>query len=175
MLLRRHGSCSSFSHGTNAAQLRGETLAADRALCEIATALMDVIRKQRFGSVLVVSRATRHVWRPAMAVASVAPRPGTHRPVQGDLPLPARGCSPLCASLTGGEEHVKRTVHEKSTRRSLVVGCGRFLFTGSCWARATKQRIFFREENARELRRIAFRSVVVRSLELNGVPAAWSG
>jgi hypothetical protein len=127
---------------------------ANRARHATATVLPDVTRKQRFGSVPTVSRARRRLSGPATAVASVAPRSGTHTANNRVLRLPECGQSRLRALLNAGGTHVKRTVCEKSTHWNPAIGSGHFLFTGCCGARATIQRRNIREEYAHELRRI---------------------
>jgi hypothetical protein len=138
----------------------------------VATSPMDVTRKQRFGPIPAVSPATRGGFRPAAALASVAPRSGTHSPNIGGSGLPACGQTPWSGAAGSGESHVKRTVYEESTHSKPAIRAGYFLFTGCCGARATKQRKIFRREHPRELKRIGSWSVVVGSAELNGVLAA---
>ena len=145
-----------------------------RAVVPVATSPMDVTRKQRFGSIPVVSCAKRCIFWPAAALASAAPRSGTHSPNFWRFGLPACGQTPLSSAAGSGASHVKRTVYEKSTHSKPAIRAGYFLFTGCCGARATMQRKIFRGEQARELKRIGFWSVVVGSVnrEVNGVLAA---
>jgi hypothetical protein len=135
-----HGSCSSFCVTQTQNNFGQSDTSALYSRFLIATASMDVTRKQRFGLIPAVSSARRGLPESAGARATVAPRSGTHCPSGEGFELPEGGQGPLSGAMGPRLQHVNRTAYEKCTRWNPRIRGGYFLFTGCCGARATKQR-----------------------------------
>ena len=160
MLLRRHGSCSSFCVARSKNNLgRGGEHASSVRLA-VATRRWDVTGKQRFGSNPAVSSARRRAAASAHRAASNEGRARTHGANGWEIELPAGRCNRLGSRADAGESHVKRTVYEKNTRGNPGGEAGVSFLPGACGARATNPQIFS-AERSRELKRIGFWSVVV--------------
>lgn len=119
--------------GTNREQLRSTKRDPAGARLATATLLMDVTRKQRFGSGLNgITRDTPQGCAGVQA-ASFASRSGTHATCDTGIGARATGRSPLMTVLDSGEWRVKRTGCAKSTHGHPRIECEYFLFTGVLW------------------------------------------
>jgi hypothetical protein len=122
----------------------------------IATSLVDVTRKQRFGSNLAVSPVKRPAGKHKGALASWALRSGTHSPNERRFELPACGHTSFGVTPGSGEPHVKRTVCEKSTRWNPVSDPG-ISFLPSAVGRGQRNNVKkITVERAPKLKRISF-------------------
>ena len=111
-----HGSCSSFLVARSENNLGRRERGVSGARLVIATPLVDVTRKQRFGSNPAVSPVKLRVIAHTAPLASWAVRPGTHLPNSRGFEAPACGHTSFDVTPDSGEPHVKRTVCEKTTR-----------------------------------------------------------
>ena len=151
-----HGSCSSFLVARSENNLGRRERGVSGVRFVIATPLVDVTRKQRFGSNPAVSPVKLRVIAHTAPLASWAVRPGTHLPNSRGFEAPACGHTSFDVTPDSGEPHVKRTVCEKTTHWNPASGCEYFFFTECCGARATKPRKKNTRERARKLKRICF-------------------